>query len=160
MKDIIKGGLTILGAFLVYSALHHLSISVFIGVNVFTIVVILFGIIEGEIGGAIMGMACGLVVDSFSLGIFGLSGIANTITGFLAGYISRKLNILPLGRLFVFTGVMGALDLGLWVLLSAVFFSEGFPWGGGFLLVQPVLTAILGTLGYSLYRKFKARHER
>jgi rod shape-determining protein MreD len=160
MKNIIKGGLTILAAFLIYSALHQLSVSVFIGVNVFTIVVILFGIIEGEIGGAIMGMVSGLVVDSFSLGIFGLSGIANTITGFLAGFISRKLNILPLGRLFVFIGVMGALDLGLWVLLSSVFFSEGFPWGGGFLLVQPVLTAVLGTLGYSLYRKLKARHER
>lgn len=160
MKDIIKGGLTILAAFLIYSALHQLSVSVFIAVNVFTIVVILFGIIEGEIGGAIMGMVSGLVVDSFSLGIFGLSGIANTITGFLAGFISRKLNILPLGRLFVFIGVMGALDLGLWVLLSSVFFSEGFPWGGGFLLVQPVLTAVLGTLGYSLYRKLKARHER
>ena len=160
MKDIIKGGLTILAAFLIYSALHQLSVSVFIGVNVFTIVVILFGIIEGEIGGAIMGMVSGLVVDSFSLGIFGLSGIANTITGFLAGFISRKLNILPLGRLFVFIGVMGALDLGLWVLLSSVFFSEGFPWGGGFLLVQPVLTAVLGTLGYSFYRKIKARHER
>jgi len=160
MKDIIRGGLTILAAFLVYSALHQLSVSVFIGVNVFTIVVILFGIIEGEIGGAIMGMISGLVVDSFSLGIFGLSGIANTITGFLAGYISRKLNILPPGRLFVFIGMMGALDLGLWVLLSSVFFSEGFPWGGGFLLVQPLLTAVLGTLGYSLYRRVKARHER
>jgi hypothetical protein len=160
MKDIIKGGLTILAAFLVYSALHQLSVSVFIGVNVFTVVVILFGIIEGEIGGAIMGMVSGLVVDSFSLGIFGLSGIANTITGFLAGFISRKMNILPLGRLFVFIGVMGALDLGLWVLLSSVFFSEGFPWGGGFLLVQPVLTAVLGTLSYSLYRTLKARHER
>ncbi len=129
-------------------------------VNVFTVAVILFGLLEGETKGAVFGMICGLVIDSFSLGIFGLSGFANTATGFLSGFISRKLNVLPLGRLFLFTGLMGAFDLGLWVLLSAVFFSEGFPWGGGFLLAQPLVTAALGTVVYSLYRRIKARYER
>jgi len=160
MREVIKGGLTVIAAFVVYSVLRHISISMLIGINVFTLAVILFGLIEGEMAGAVMGLACGLVVDSFSLGIFGLSSLAKTITGFLAGYVSRKLNVLPVGRLFIFCAIMGALDLGLWVLLSSVFFSEGFPWGGGFLLAQPLLTAVLGTFFYSLFRKIKARRER
>ena len=160
MRPIIKGGLTILAAFVLTSALRQLSVPLLLCVNVFTVAVILFGLIEGEMQGAVLGMACGLVVDSFSLGIFGLSGLANTVTGFLSGFISRKMNVLPMGRLFVFTGLMGALDLGLWVLLSAVFFSEGFPWGGGILLAQPLVTAALGTIVYLIYRRIKARHER
>jgi len=160
MKLIIKGGLTILTAFILAAALRQISAPLLIGVNVFTVAVILFGLLEGETEGAVFGMICGLVIDSFSLGIFGLSGFANTATGFLSGFISRKLNVLPLGRLFLFTGLMGAFDLGLWVVLSAVFFSEGFPWGGGFLLAQPLVTAALGTVVYSLYRRIKARYER
>jgi len=160
MKPLIKGGLTILAAFVLTAALRQISVPLLICVNVFTVAVILFGLIEGETQGAVLGMACGLVVDSFSLGIFGLSGLANTVTGFLSGFISRKINVLPTGRLFVFTGLMGALDLGLWLLLSSVFFSEGFAWGGGWLLVQPLITAALGTVVYSIYRRIKARHER
>jgi len=160
MKPIIRGGLTILTAFILATVLRQIAAPLLIVVNVFTVAVILFGIIEGETQGAVFGMVCGLIVDSFSLGIFGLAGLANTVTGFVSGFISRKLNVLPLGRLFLFTGVMGALDLGLWMLLSAVFFSEDFPWGGGFLLAQPLVTAVLGTLAYSIYRRLKARHER
>ncbi|MDP2915689.1 MAG: hypothetical protein Q8O91_09580 [Candidatus Aminicenantes bacterium] len=159
MKPLIKGGLTILAAFVLTAALRQISVPLLICVNVFTVAVILFGLIEGETQGAVLGMACGLVVDSFSLGIFGLSGLANTVTGFLSGFISRKMNVLPIGRLFVFTGLMGALDLGLWVLLSAVF-SEGFPWGGGFLLAQPLVTAALATVVYPIHRRIKTRYER
>lgn len=159
MRDVIHGGLGVLAAFIVYTALDQISVSLLVCINVFTVTVILFALIKGETGGAIMGMACGLVIDSFSLGIFGLSGIANTVTGFLAGYISRKLNVLPFGRLFVFIGLMGALDLGLWMLMASVFFAEGFPWSGGFFLAQPLFTAVLGTFIFSLYRRIKARHE-
>jgi len=160
MKPIIRGGLTILAAFILATVLRQIAAPLLLVVNVFTVAVILFGLIEGETQGAVFGMVSGLVVDSFSLGIFGLAGLANTVTGFVSGFVSRKLNVLPLGRLFLFTGVMGALDLGLWMLLSAVFFAEDFPWGGGFLLVQPLVTAVLGTLAYSIYRRLKARHER
>jgi len=160
MKLLIKGGLTILAAFAAAAALRQISGPFLLSVNLFTVAVILFGLSEGETAGAILGMACGLVVDSFSLGIFGLSGVANTATGFLSGFISRKMNVLPIGRLFLFTGVMGALDLGLWMLLTAVFFAEDFPWRGGYLLAQPLVTAVLATMTYGILRRIKARRER
>jgi len=159
VRDVIHGGLGVVAAFIVYTVLSQISVSLLICINVFTMMVILFALIKGETAGAIMGMACGLVIDSFSLGIFGLSGIANTVTGFTAGYVSRKLNVLPPGRLFVFIGLMGALDLGLWMLMASVFFAEGFPWGGAFLLAQPLFTAVLGTLVFWLYRRIRVRNE-
>jgi hypothetical protein len=106
-----------------------------------------------------MGLACGLVVDSFSLGIFGLAGIANTVTGYAAGYVSRKINVLLPSRMVVFIGLMGLLDFSLWVLLTSVFFGQAVPWNRGLVFVQPLLTAVLGTLTYTLIRKLKARRD-
>ena len=113
IQNIIRGGLTVLAAFLVFSALRQISLSLAIGVDVFTVAVIVYGVSEGEIAGAIMGMVCGLIIDAFSLGLFGLAGLSKTVTGFLAGFISRKINVQPPGRMIVFAGLLGAADLAL-----------------------------------------------
>lgn len=160
MRDIVEGGAIILAAFLVYTALHQISSSLLVAVNIFSVAVVLFGLAKGETAGALMGTACGLIVDSFSLGIFGIAGFAGTVTGFTTGYVSKKINVLPLGRLFVFIGLMGALNLALWTLFTSVFFAEGIPWSRGLMLAQPLLTAFLGTLTFVLYRKIKVRRER
>lgn len=159
MRDVIKGGLAILATFVVFSALRWISLAVPLAVNVFTVAVILFGLVRGEVAGAVFGMVCGLIIDTFSLGVFGLAGLANTVTGFAAGFISRKLNVLSLRRLFVFMAVLSCCDLGVWIALTALVFDEGLPWGGGLLAVQPLLTAALGTLTFLAYRRIKARHE-
>ena len=160
MRDAIEGGAIILAALLVYTALHQISASLLVAVNIFSVAVILFGLAKGETAGALMGTACGLIVDSFSLGIFGIAGFAGTVTGFTTGYVSRKINVLPLGRLFVFIGLMGTLNLSLWTLFTSVFFGEGIPWNRGLMLAQPLLTAFLGTLAVVLYRKIKVLRER
>jgi rod shape-determining protein MreD len=160
MTILLRGSLTVLGVFLVFTVLHGLAVPLVVLVNVFTIAVILFGVIEGEIPGAVFGMVCGLIVDSFSLGVFGLAGVANTVAGYLAGVISRKIDVVRPARLCLFVGLMAALDLGLWAGLSAVFFSEGFPWTGGWLLAQPFVSALLGTAAFLVYRRLKARHDR
>jgi rod shape-determining protein MreD len=160
MRNIIEGGLIVLAAFILTSALQQISVALTVSVNIFAAAVIVFALNRGELAGAVLGMICGLIVDSFSLGIFGLAGIANTVTGFAAGVISRKINVLPLGRTFVFIGLMGLLDVALWMLLTSVFFAEGLAWGGGLVLVQPLGTAVLGTLVVWLSRRIKVRHER
>lgn len=161
MKSIIEGGLTILVAFLVYTTLAHISpSSIIVSINIFFIAVILFAVGKGDLPGAVMGMVCGLVVDSFSLGVFGIAGVTNTLTGYAAGYISRKINILPTRRMFVFLVIMGVLDFGLWIFLAAVLFGQGIPWPLGTLLVQPMITAVLGTAAFSLRRRIQSRHER
>ena len=61
MKPLIKGGLAILAAFAAAAALRQISGPFLLSVNIFTVVVILFGLSEGETAGAILGMACGLI---------------------------------------------------------------------------------------------------
>jgi rod shape-determining protein MreD len=157
LRDVIHGGLVLLAAFLVHAALRWISVPFQIAIDVYAVAVIIFALVKGEIAGAVMGTAAGLVIDSFSLGVFGLAGIAATVTGYLTGYISRKINVVSPGRMFVFSGLMGLLDLALWVLLTSVFFGRGIPWGGGAALARPAATAVAVTLLYAAYRKFKAR---
>lgn len=160
IQKIIRGGLTVLAAFLVFSALRQISVPLAIGVDVFAVAVIVHGVSEGEVAGAIMGMVCGLIIDAFSLGLFGLAGLSKTVTGYLAGFVSRKINVQPPGRMIVFAGLLGAADLALGVLLTTLVASEGFPWARGWLLVQPAGTAILATSAIQVIRRIKARHER
>jgi rod shape-determining protein MreD len=160
MTILLRGALTVLAVFLLFSGLHLLAVPFFMLVNVFTIAVILFGLIEGELPGAIFGMVIGLIMDSFSLGVFGLAGLANTATGYLSGVISRKIDVVRPARLFLFVGLMAGLDLGLWLALTGLFFSEGFPWARGWLLAQPAVSAILGTAAYQAYRRIKAHYGR
>jgi rod shape-determining protein MreD len=160
MRNVITVGLTVLAAVLVFTALRAIALPLPIGINVFTVAVISLGVFEGEIAGAVTGAVCGLVIDALSLGMFGLAGLTKTVTGFLAGFVSRKLNIQPPGRLFVFAGVLGIIDLALGVFLQAVVAAEGFPWARGWLLVQPAGTAVLVTAFVCLVRRIKARRER
>jgi rod shape-determining protein MreD len=159
LRDVIHGGASLIAAFLLQAALQRVAAPVLLAVNVFAVTVIVFAVLKGELAGAVMGLACGLVVDSFSLGIFGLAGIANTVTGYAAGYVSRKINVLLPSRMVVFIGLMGLLDFSLWVLLTSVFFGQAVPWDRGLVFVQPLLTAVLGTLTYTLIRKLKDRRD-
>ena len=93
MKTGIVGGLAILASTLVFFLLRSLPFSGSLIVDVFTVAVLLYGTFYGEIPGAVLGAIGGLIVDTFSLGIFGLSGMSLTAGGFLAGFVSRKINI-------------------------------------------------------------------
>ncbi len=157
IRDLIKGGGTVLAALLVFSALRQISLPLVIGVNVFTVAVIVYAVSEGEIAGALAGAVCGLIIDSFSLGLFGLAGLSKTVTGFAAGFVSRKINVQQPVRMFIFSGLLGAADLGLWVLLTTLVAAESFPWAGGWLLVQPLGTAVLATAVQLALRRIKAR---
>jgi rod shape-determining protein MreD len=160
MRNVIASGAAIFAAFFAHEALRLVSVPLLTVVNVFALAVILFALVRGEMAGAILGAVCGLVADSLSLGVFGVSGVALTVTGFLTGYVSRKINVLPVGRMLVFLGFVGTLELGLWVLLSSLIFGAAAPWQGGIILFRPLATAVLGTILFAAYRKVKSRHER
>lgn len=160
MRDVMEAAAGILIAFLFYTLFRKISVSLSESLNFFTLAVILIGLMKGEMAGAFMGMACGLIVDSFSLGIFGIAGLANTLTGYLAGYISRKVNVIPFLRNLVFIGIMASLELAVWMGMSALIFGEGIHFGKGLIFLQPVFTAIVGSLLFLGIRKFKAKHEK
>jgi cell shape-determining protein MreD len=160
MRDFMEAAVGVLIAFFFYTVFRKISVSLIESLNVFTLAVILIGLLKGEMAGAFMGMACGLIVDSFSLGVFGISGVANTLTGYLTGAISRKVNVVPFLRSLVFIGIMAGLELAVWMGLSALIFGEGIYLGKGLIFLQPVLTAIVGSVLFLRIRKFKANHEK
>jgi rod shape-determining protein MreD len=158
-RHLTRGGLAVLTAFLVFSALRQISLPLALGIDVFTVAVIVHGFFEGEIAGSIVGAVCGLVIDAFSHGLFGLSGLSKTVVGFLAGFISRKINVQLPARMAVFAGLLGAVDLGLGILLSTLVGAESLPWARGWLFIRPAGAAVLATAAVQVLRRIRSRHE-
>lgn len=160
MKTGIAGGLGILAAFFVFSLLRPLSIQGHVVVDVFAAAVLLFGTLRGEIPGAVMGAVCGLIVDAFSIGVFGLAGLSLTAGGFLAGFVSRKINILSWTRTLLFFTLLSAGIFFVWAGLTVLIDPSQIPWSGGLVLLRPVVTGVAATLLHGLIRRIEARHER
>lgn len=158
MRDIIDAAFGILVAFLLFTLFKKVSITLLETMNFFTLVVIYFALAKGEIFGAATGMVCGFVMDSFSLGVFGVAGIANTITGYVTGYIAKKINILSFTRNFILIGLMASLELFLWIFFSSLIFSETISTEKGLIFFQPLTTALLGSCLFLLMRKIKSKN--
>jgi rod shape-determining protein MreD len=156
MKDLIRMGLSVLVAFLLYSLLAKISVSLLFLFNFFSLIVIYFAIEKGEIYGACLGAICGLIQDSFSMSVFGVAGIAKTIIGYFAGYFSGKINVTPIKRNFVFVFLLLCVELIIWSVLYSFIFSERVSTGGGLIFFQPLITAVLGSLAYRFVRKLKS----
>jgi rod shape-determining protein MreD len=150
MRDLIKIILSILMAILLYTTLSKIFPFLIYLFNFFSLVVIYFAIRKEEVLGACLGAACGLIQDSLSLGVFGVYGLAKTITGYLAGYLSKKIDLFSTFRTFVFILVLVSIEFILWVLLYSFVFSEKISVGKGVLLFQPLCTALLGSLIFSM----------
>ncbi len=155
MKDFIKVTLGIIITFFLYTILNKISPSLIQLFNVLSLVVIYFAIEKNEIFGACLGGFCGLIQDSLSLGVFGVAGLAKTVTGFTAGYISKKVDVLPLLRSFIFIFVLMGLEFILWAILYSFIFSGTMNTGRGLIFFQPLSTAFVGSFIFFLLRKIK-----
>jgi len=156
MRNFVEISLGIIIAFLLYSIIGKISFSLSQLLNFFTLAVIYFAVTRGELYGACIGTVCGLIQDSFSLGVFGISGLSKTLIGFLAGFIAQRINILPLVRNFLFILVLAigetALSIFLYYFISTEYVSEITP----LVLFQPLGTAFLGSVVFLFLRKFRA----
>jgi len=155
MKDFIKVSLGIIIAFLLYTILSKISPSLVLLFNVFSLVVIYFAVEKNEVFGACLGTFCGLIKDSFSLGVFGVEGLAKTIAGFTAGYIAKKIDVHPPLRSFVFIFLLISFEFILWALLYSFIFSGSINTGRGLIFFQPLSTALVGSVLFFFLRKFK-----
>ena len=158
MKNVVEAGLAIIIAFILYTILSKISLSLLQTFNVFSIIVICFAIIKGEIFGAFMGTFCGLIHDSFSLGVFGVSGLIETIIGFLAGYFSRKINVVSFFRSFTFIFIVAMADTVLSIILYSVIYPGSINMKGGLIFFQPLNTAFFGTFVLLLLRRIRSRN--
>lgn len=155
MKDFIKVSIAIIIAFLVYTVLNKISPSLVLLFNVFSLVVIYFAVEKNEIFGACLGAFCGLIQDSFSLGVFGVAGLAKTIAGYTAGYVAKKIDVYPPVRSFLFILIFIGFEFILWALLYSFIFSESINTGRGLIFFQPLGTALVGSILFFLLRRFK-----
>lgn len=153
MKDYLQAAIGIFAAFIFYTALFKISISVVLMFNMFSVVVIYFAYKKGEVFGAVIGMICGLLEDSFSLGVFGISGIAKTILGYLAGTLSKKMNVIPFTRNLIMNIILLTIELIIWGLLFRFIYSENINTGGGVIFLQPLSTAVIASLLFPLLKK-------
>jgi rod shape-determining protein MreD len=157
MKHFLEGAVGIVLAVVLHTLLGKVSAPLLIVFNAFSCVVLYFGLTRHEVFGAIMGTVCGLLQDSLSLGVFGVGGLTKTLLGFGAGYISRKINVTPVTRSFVFAFVMAAVELFLWKSLVLFLFGEGFSTAGGLIFLQPLFTALVVTAVFQVNRRMEAR---
>ncbi len=156
MRDFTEVGLGILGAFILYTLLGKISVSLLLIFNPFLLVVVYFALAKGEMFGAFAGTFCGLIQDSFSLGVFGVAGLSQTIIGYLTGFVSKKINVVPLSRNFVFLLIMVTADLLIWAFLYSLIFAQRLNTGGALLFLRPLLMASCGSLFFYFKRKSKA----
>ncbi len=160
MRNILHGALTLLGAVLLHALVGPwLSASVF-GFYVFPIAVILYAMIKGDLAGALMGTAAGIVADAFSLGVFGVNGVVLTAVGFLAGWISRRINVVSPARSFLFIGILSAFELAVRVSLIAAILGEPVPWDQGRLLLHPPVMGLAGAAAFALFRRIRKAYVR
>lgn len=159
-KDALRAFLGTLAAVLIYSLAGTAGPRLLIVFNAFSVVVLYFSVRRGEIFGALLGTLCGLAQDTFSLGVFGVAGLTKTLLGFWTGYISRRIDVAPLARNALFMLVMSVLEMALWVLITAVVRLQSVSWHGGLILLQPVVTAVVGSLLFAVERRVRARRSR
>lgn len=156
-RDVLRAALAVLAAFLLYAFLGGLGPVALVVLNAFSLVVVIFSVGRGEIYGGVLGSVCGLVQDSFSMGVFGVAGLTKALLGFWTGYVSRRIDVTPPVRTAGFLLVMTSLELGLWIMINAVVLRENPPLRGGVLLLQPVVTTLLATVLLGVKRRVEAR---
>ncbi len=107
-----------------------------------------------------MGTAAGIVADAFSLGVFGVNGVVLTAVGFLAGWISRRINVVSPARSFLFIGLLSAFELAVRVSLIASILAEPAPWDQGRLLLHPPVMGLAGAVAFALFRRIRKAYVR
>lgn len=153
MREYIRALAGICLAVVLFTVLGKISTNLIIIFNAFSWIVLYFSLTRDELYGAIMGTACGLLQDAFSLGIFGVAGLTKTFIGFWTGYISRKINVVPVTRNFLFLLIMASLELALWKFLALFLFRERLAAGGALVLLQPLASAAVVTAAFQVARR-------
>ena len=157
MRDAVRAAAGLAAALVVHTLLSRAVPSWTPLFHVFLLVVLFAALLRGELFGAVMGTCCGLVVDTLSLGVFGLAGLSMTLIGYLAGLVAKRINVLSFVRNFFFLFIMTALEFILWNLLAALLVGQP-PAGVRNLLARPLATSLLGALVFGAFRRIQKRH--
>ncbi|GMR24011.1 MAG: hypothetical protein BMS9Abin37_2498 [Acidobacteriota bacterium] len=105
--------LAILVAFVVQTVLGRYFPFLNSYLDLFTVVVAMFGLLRGRATGLVTGTLAGLIQDTFSGGLLGFNGIAKTTVGYLAGIAGRHLIVRSWTSRFLFFASMSLVDMGI-----------------------------------------------
>lgn len=153
MRDFLETFLGIIFAVALFSLLSHISIYSIQTINVFSLLVIYMSSTRNEVYGACLGAVCGLIQDSFSLGVFGVAGISKTIMGYLAGFVSKRIDVSSFWRRFLFIFALITIELMFWAFLYSFIYSKALNTGKGVIFLNPLITALIGSTLFPQIRK-------
>ncbi len=160
MRDYVQAALGIGFVFGVYTILGRLASSWLPMISLFTLAVVYIGLRKGELIGALAGTTSGLLVDAFSVGVFGISGLTLTVTGYLSGLIAKRIQIQNFLRTFFFVGLMTLVESSLWLVLVRLILSERSGRVVDILAVRPAVTGAVGAVVVAFIRRQEARRGR
>jgi rod shape-determining protein MreD len=153
MRDFLETLLGVVIALILFFLFSHVSVYLIQAINVFSLLVIYMSSTRNEVYGACIGTVCGLIQDSFSLGVFGVAGIAKTIMGFLAGFVSKRIDVSSYWRRFLFIFVLVTVELVFWAFLYSFIYSKTLNTGRGVIFLQPLITALIGSMLFPQIRR-------
>lgn len=157
MRDTFRAALGIGLVFGLYTILGRLASSWLPMISLFTLAVIYFGLRRGELFGAVVGTGSGLLLDAFSLGVFGISGLTLTVVGYLSGLVSKKIQIASFFKAFIFVAVMTLVESLLWLGLVRLLLSQQTGRPTDILVLRPLVTAAAGATVFGLIRRREIR---
>ena len=105
--------LAILVAFIVQTVLGRYFSFLNSYLDLFTVVVAMFGLLRGRAAGLVTGTVAGLLQDAFSGGLLGFNGIAKTTVGYLAGIAGRHLIVRNWSSRLLFFAAMSVVDIAI-----------------------------------------------
>lgn len=129
-------------------------------VDLVLVVVVYAALTGGPVAGMLAGSIGGLVQDGLSSGVIGISGLAKSMVGFLAGMIGQQFIVTAaLPRLVMFVGatlVHAIIFMGLYMLLGLRSFSSPVAAAFG----QAAGNAVVGMIAFTIIEALPGMIER
>lgn len=128
-------------------------------IDVFLVVVVLYGLSGDSFTALLAGLAVGLIQDTLTGGLYGLYGIADTIVGYGIARLAQRLVIQRATGVFAVAGMASLAQQGLVVGLAWMLFpGPSFPqlqWVG----LKAVACGALAMLVYAATERFRSAYE-
>ncbi len=155
MKQIIYISLTLILAFMFQTSIPKLNYNLFFLANFLSVFVVFWSMNRNSVASTSLGTIAGMVQDSFSTGIIGISGLSKGVMGYLISKISQRIitrNYLSY-FLIIFIGVLT--EILIYILVLYLINLKISIIERKILLTQPLIAAIFGGFIFSLIGKWK-----
>lgn len=128
-------------------------------VDVFLVVVVLYGLTGNSLTALLAGLAVGLIQDTLTGGLYGLYGIADTIVGYGTARLAQRLVIQRATGVLAVAALASLVQQGIVVGLAFLLFPgpslPRLPWEG----VRAAACGVLAMVVYAAGERFRSAYE-